>query len=60
MEYIFIDYDNLVKYLGKYTDFYIILNSLVNIFRYIKKVILITKDVVNLIVLLNYLLPSFT
>lgn len=49
IEYIFIDYDNLVKYLGKYTDFYIILNNLVNILSANeKKVILITsKDVVK-------------
>lgn len=43
VKYIFIDYDNLVKYLGKYTDFYFFLNNLVyNLKKDKRKVILIT------------------
>lgn len=44
VKYIFIDYDNLVKYLGKYTDFYFFLNNLVyNLKKDKRKVILITS-----------------
>lgn len=44
VKYIFIDYDNLVEYLGKYTDFYFFLNNLVyNLKKDKRKVILITS-----------------